>query len=58
MDEKQVELLIAAAIGAFLGIATGYALTLEPNGSRYLSGRSLAQSLLVGRSIVIGLFAS
>ena len=25
MDEKQVELLIAAAIGAFLGIATGYA---------------------------------
>ena len=25
MDKERVELLIAAAIGAFLGIATGYA---------------------------------
>ena len=54
---QPIELLVAAVTGAVLGIVTGYALGHEGLGI-YLSGHSLAQSLLAGRSIVIGFFVS
>jgi hypothetical protein len=56
MDEDRVKLLIAAAAGAVLGIVTGYLL-----GHGWLNiviWALMAQSLLAGRSIVIGLFVS
>ena len=47
--------MIATAFGALLGLVNGYS-RLDTSGSTY-SGHSSAQSLLAGRSIIIGLFA-
>ena len=54
--QDQVGLMIATAFGALLGLVNGYS-RLDTSGSTY-SGHSSAQSLLAGRSIIIGLFGS